>query len=536
MASLGIAALTSVHAVSTFASRQEFGVASGHKAITQPTLSSSALPHSQVWGRSLNARATNGRLSSPTMQSKRSRRGVVVRAEGDEKKGGGQSVEEKKEESNGGLKKQDQKDWKKDEDFRSFLANPSIEAGIKVEKKRAEQRLAELDAEDHHGGFVRGLISSAVRNAVVREKERLERAEEQFKALDIGKLKECFGYDSFYATDVRRFGDGGIFVGNLRRPLEKVKPLLEKKLSEAAGREVVVVQPKSEVDLQLGVANRNPLLSLLPSVLLGVTTLGSVAVISSLFLAPDATFDDFVARVLPFFGGFVSILGVSEIATRWTANHYGVRLSPTLLIPSNWTGCLGAINDFESLLPSKRALFDISAARITSALATSLALTLVAYALDGNLSGGDNALLDAEEVAVQRMSPDHPVEKQEFEGYRVVVTALNTLPAGRLEGGRMAQALLGRRTAARLSTVVTIALGAGGVSGSVLCLVWGFFAAFFRRGEELPAQDEVTPVGRERYIWGAMLLIFCVLTLFPNSAGTFPSALYTPPFWRSGDF
>lgn len=54
------------------------------------------------------------------------------------------------------------------------------------------------------------------------------------------QLKSCFGFDTFFATDVRRFGDGGVFIGNLRRPIEEVIPKLEKKLSEAAGREVVV--------------------------------------------------------------------------------------------------------------------------------------------------------------------------------------------------------------------------------------------------------------------------------------------------------
>lgn len=39
---------------------------------------------------------------------------------------------------------------------------------------------------------------------------------------------------------MRRFGDGGIFIGNLRKPIEEVIPKLEKKLSEAAGREVVL--------------------------------------------------------------------------------------------------------------------------------------------------------------------------------------------------------------------------------------------------------------------------------------------------------
>ena len=54
------------------------------------------------------------------------------------------------------------------------------------------------------------------------------------------QLKSCFGFDTFFATDVRRFGDGGIFIGNLRKPIEEAIPTLEKKLSEAAGTEVVV--------------------------------------------------------------------------------------------------------------------------------------------------------------------------------------------------------------------------------------------------------------------------------------------------------
>lgn len=54
------------------------------------------------------------------------------------------------------------------------------------------------------------------------------------------QLRSCFGFDTFFATDARRFGDGGIFIGNLRKPIEEVIPKLERKLSEAAGTEVVV--------------------------------------------------------------------------------------------------------------------------------------------------------------------------------------------------------------------------------------------------------------------------------------------------------
>jgi hypothetical protein len=53
-------------------------------------------------------------------------------------------------------------------------------------------------------------------------------------------LKPCFGFDTFFTADVRCFGDGGIFIGNLRRPISEVIPILKKKLSEVAGREVVL--------------------------------------------------------------------------------------------------------------------------------------------------------------------------------------------------------------------------------------------------------------------------------------------------------
>ena len=62
------------------------------------------------------------------------------------------------------------------------------------------------------------------------------------------QLKDCFGFNTFFARDVRRFGDGGIFIGNLRKPVEEVIPVLEQKLSEAAGREVVIWLMEEKTD------------------------------------------------------------------------------------------------------------------------------------------------------------------------------------------------------------------------------------------------------------------------------------------------
>ncbi|CAL5210586.1 unnamed protein product [Lathyrus oleraceus] len=477
-------------------------------------------------------------------------------------------------ETNEDEKEQQEMDWKTDQEFKNFMGNPSIEAAIKLEKKRTDRKLKELDDERTKNNPIVGVFNSLVRRNLVMEKERLEKVEETFKALDLNKLKSCFGFDTFFATDVRRFGDGGIFIGNLRRPIDEVIPKLEKKLSDAAGREVVLwfmeeqkdditkqvcmVQPKAEMDLQFELTNLSNPFGYLSSIALAVTTFGTVALMSGFFLKPDATFDDYLANVVPLFGGFLFILGVSEIAARVTAARYGVKLSPSFLVPSNWTGCLGVMNNYESLLPNKKALFDIPVARTASAYLTSLVLAVAAFVADGSFNGGDNALyirpqffynnplLSFIQLVIGPYTDDLgnvlpyavegvgvPVDPLAFAGLLgMVVTSLNLLPCGRLEGGRIAQAMFGRSTATLLSFGTSLLLGIGGLSGSVLCLAWGLFATFFRGGEEIPAKDEITPLGESRYTWGIVLGLICFLTLFPNIGGTFSNSFLSDPFFR----
>ena len=83
--------------------------------------------------------------------------------------------------------KQQEMDWKTDEEFKNFMGNPSIEAAIKLEKKRADRKLKQLDRESSSNPLV-GLFNRLVRDNLTREKERLEKAEETFRALDLNKV------------------------------------------------------------------------------------------------------------------------------------------------------------------------------------------------------------------------------------------------------------------------------------------------------------------------------------------------------------
>lgn len=74
-----------------------------------------------------------------------------------------------------------------------------------------------------------------------------------------------------------------------------------------------VVQPKSEMDLQFESTKLSTPWGYLSAVALCVATFGTIALMSGFFLKPDATIDDYIADVIPLFGGFLSILGVSEV-------------------------------------------------------------------------------------------------------------------------------------------------------------------------------------------------------------------------------
>lgn len=108
------------------------------------------------------------------------------------------SSSENKDEDAEEREKRQEMDWKVDEEFKDFMGNPSIEAAIKLEKKRADRKLKELDRDRSDNPFV-GFFNNLVRDNLSRERERLEKAEETFKALDLNKVI-IFGFADFFKT------------------------------------------------------------------------------------------------------------------------------------------------------------------------------------------------------------------------------------------------------------------------------------------------------------------------------------------------
>jgi membrane-associated protease RseP (regulator of RpoE activity) len=233
----------------------------------------------------------------------------------------------------------------------------------------------------------------------------------------------------------------------------------------------------------------------------------------------------------PFAVTLLSILGVHEFGHYFTARYYKASVSLPYFIPAPpplfLFGTLGAIIRMRSPARDRNSLFDIAAAGplagmliAVPAVILGLAWSHVARVVPGaGIHFGDSLLMrwlvyltfgslgEGMDVII------HPVALAGWVGF--FVTALNLVPVGQLDGGRIAYALLGRhhRVLGIATFVLLLALGAITGSGN-----WFFWAAllFFLVGfHHSPPLDDLTPLSPVRRVVGVACLILLVLLIPP---------------------
>ncbi len=76
----------------------------------------------------------------------------------------------------------------------------------------------------------------------------------------------------------------------------------------------------------------------------------------------------------------------------------------------------------------------------------------------------------------------------------LVITALNLLPAGQLDGGRIVQAIYGRKIARRTTVATLVILGIISLvnPSNPIPLYWTILVAFLQRELERPSLNELT--------------------------------------------
>jgi len=103
----------------------------------------------------------------------------------------------------------------------------------------------------------------------------------------------------------------------------------------------------------------------------------------------------------------------------------------------------------------------------------------------------------------------------------LIVTALNLLPIGQLDGGHISHALFGSREARGLSVAALVCLFLLALFVWPGLMMWAIIVFFIAGTRDTPTADDVTPVDFTRRALGYLTLLILLLIIVPV-----PRALY----------
>ncbi|WP_309740834.1 site-2 protease family protein [Chamaesiphon sp. OTE_20_metabat_361] len=356
---------------------------------------------------------------------------------------------------------------------------------------------------------------------------------------DLSGIKGIFGIDTFYATETLAYGQGAIFKGNLRGEAAAVHQRLTDKLASKVGdkyrlflvadpedRPVVVVLPSSS-DPQPATVGQQIL-----AVVMLIATIATSLEAMGVFLGFDFyEHTERIREVLPLALGVWTILIAHEMGHQVLAQRRHVKIGLPFFLPTGQIGAFGAITRFESLLPDRSTLFDIALAGPAAGGIISLMMLVVGLLLSQSGSGleipsqflqgsilvGSIAKIILGETAHQATLSIHPLVIIGWLG--LVINALNLMPAGQLDGGRIVQAIYGRKTAQRSTLVTLVFLGfvAFFNPANLVIFYWLILVGFLQRALERPSLDEITEPNDTRAALGLLALFLMAATIIPFS-------------------
>ncbi|EHJ12119.1 Peptidase M50, partial [Crocosphaera watsonii WH 0003] len=296
---------------------------------------------------------------------------------------------------------------------------------------------------------------------------------------DLQLIKGIFSIDTFFATETISYQEGAIFRGNLRGETEESYQKLSEKLKDSfgekyrlflvegsEGKPVVIILPSSDDPQPTTLVQKNLALVLL------VGTVFTTLEAASILLGFDL-FNNWgrYIETLPIGLALWGIFIFHEVGHRVAAKRYDIKMSVPFFLPTWQIGSFGAITRFESLIPTRNALFDVALAGPACGGILSFILLIIGLVLShdgslfqvptqffqGSILVGSLAKVVLGEQLQNAIVDVHPLTVVGWLG--LVVTALNLMPAGQLDGGRIIQAIYGRKTARRATIITLVILG-----------------------------------------------------------------------------
>ncbi|MBS0261031.1 MAG: site-2 protease family protein [Planctomycetes bacterium] len=243
---------------------------------------------------------------------------------------------------------------------------------------------------------------------------------------------------------------------------------------------------------------------------------------------------------LTYAGCLMAILGAHEFGHYLQARRHGIPAGLPIFIPlpMNQLGTMGALVQQKSGHASRRILFDIAISGPLAGLA--FAIPICCLGMIFAERGSTESLPAGAELMVYHGPPLLKALKQVVHGdlpkgtdilmnpallagwFGILITAVNLIPIGQLDGGHILYCLIGRRanTLARLLFLsAAVAVGILVIQGERSYLIWWLMLIllWLMGIEHAPTADDRAPLGWGRTVLGWLTLLFMLagMTLHP---------------------
>jgi membrane-associated protease RseP (regulator of RpoE activity) len=240
---------------------------------------------------------------------------------------------------------------------------------------------------------------------------------------------------------------------------------------------------------------------------------------------------------LPYSLGLLTILGVHELGHYFAARWHEIRVTPPFFIPVPFAlGTFGAFIQMRSPTENRRALFDVAVAGPLAGLVIAIPALWIglqtsavvpgrvidettAHSIVGGTSAGSSLLFALVAKAALPDALRHGYVLQlsplAFAGWLgLLITALNVLPIGQLDGGHTARAMFGQRIGTAISTLAMWSLLALALFVWPGLLMWALIV-FFIAGRGTPPLNDLVPISAGRKWLGYATFAILILILVP---------------------
>lgn len=352
---------------------------------------------------------------------------------------------------------------------------------------------------------------------------------------------QVFGFDTFFVTSQDPYEGGVLFKGNLRGEAAKSFEKITKRMQDNFGDEYklfLLINPEDDKPVAVVVPRKTlqPETTAVPE-WFAAAAFGLVTVFTLLLRNVPAlqsnllsTFDNLELLKDGLSGAFVTalVLGVHELGHILVARDAGVKFGIPYFVPSWQIGSFGAITRIINIVPKREDLLKVALAGPLAGFSVGFLLYILGFILppsdgigvivdasvfhESFLAGGLAKLILGDALKEGTPISVNPLVIWAWAG--LLINAINSIPAGELDGGRIAFSIWGRKASSRITGVSIVLLGLASLFSDV-AFYWVALIFFLQRGPIAPLSEEITDPDEKYVGLGILVLVLGLLVCLP---------------------